>query len=526
MLDGYTFTLIAGFGLGFLVLSHVVAYLRSPLKDIPGPLLAKFTNVWRLIDHYNATQISTQRRLHEKLGPAVRIGPNVVSLSDPKLLKTVYSTRGDYLKSDFYTVNDAVQDGQVIQNVFGTRSNSFHSRYMRPIQKLYSMNSMLSMEGLVDKTIRSLCEQIENRFIDGKNAGKTCDIADWVSFYTWDAVGELTFSKDFGFLRGGCDQMQLIQTAESVMHYFGIVGQMPILDKFMGKNPWFSTTRSPIKFPNFGRAAGFCFEQLTERLSNYDVEKEGGRQDFLREFLKIKEENPDIISNNEVLGYLLLNILAGADTTAIVQKGIIYHLLRNPLAKAKLRDEINTAAISFPASFAETKSLPYLDAVIKEGLRMHPPVGNILERIVPTSGLTLSDGRMISPGTIVGMNQWVISRNKNIYGDDVEAFRPERWLRGDNETSVAYEARLKTMKEADLSFGGGNRICTGRYMATCELFKVTATLFSLYDIELEDLGTDWTVRLWWFVFTDDIRVKVSRRADDLHKMMARDRDEN
>lgn len=98
MLSTCTFTLIAGTGLGLLIVSYVVAYIRSPLKDIPGPFLAKVTNVWRLIDHYKATQISTQRRLHEELGPAVRIGPNVVSLSDPTLLKTVYSTRGEFVK--------------------------------------------------------------------------------------------------------------------------------------------------------------------------------------------------------------------------------------------------------------------------------------------------------------------------------------------------------------------------------------------------------------------------------------------
>lgn len=94
----HTFTLVAGIALGVFVVSHVLAYLRSPLKDIPGPFLAKFSNIWRLIDHYKATQIISQRRLHEKLGPAVRIGPNVVSLSDPTLLKTVYSTRGEYVK--------------------------------------------------------------------------------------------------------------------------------------------------------------------------------------------------------------------------------------------------------------------------------------------------------------------------------------------------------------------------------------------------------------------------------------------
>lgn len=177
-----------------------------------------------------------------------------------------------------------------------------------------------------------------------------------------------------------------------------------------------------------------------------------------------------------------VQILAGADTTAIVQKGIIYHLLRNPVAQAKLRAELDSAELSFPASFAETKDLPYLDAVVKEGLRMHPPVGNILERVVPAPGLALRDGRVIAPGTIVGMNQWLISRDREVYGGDADIFRPERWLRGNDEPLMAYEARLKLMKDADLSFGGGNRICTGRHMAYIEMFKVTATLFSRYDV--------------------------------------------
>lgn len=165
-----------------------------------------------------------------------------------------------------------------------------------------------------------------------------------------------------------------------------------------------------------------------------------------------------------------------------MQQGIIYHLLRDPLAQAKLRAELDAADLSFPASFSEIKDLPYLDAVIKEGLRIHPPVGNILERIVPAPGLVLRDGRVIAPGTIVGMNQWVVSRDKEVYGEDADIFRPERWLRGSNETAVAYAARLKMMKNGDLAFGGGNRICTGRHMASIEMFKFTATLFSRYDV--------------------------------------------
>lgn len=141
------------------------------------------------------------------------------------------------------------------------------------------------------------------------------------------------------------------------------------------------------------------------------------------------------------------------------------------MAQAKLRAELDAADLAFPASFAETRDLPYLDAVIKEGLRIHPPVGNILERIVPSPGLALRDGRVIAPGTIVGMSQWVVSRAKEVYGDDADVFRPERWLREDEETIESYEARLKMMKDGDLAFGGGNRICTGRHMATIEMFQ-------------------------------------------------------
>ena len=72
--------------------------VSSPIKNIPGPLLAKCTNLWRFFDTYGGRPELTHRLLHEKYGAAVRIGPNVVSLNDPKLLRIIYNTRGDYLK--------------------------------------------------------------------------------------------------------------------------------------------------------------------------------------------------------------------------------------------------------------------------------------------------------------------------------------------------------------------------------------------------------------------------------------------
>lgn len=91
-------TKVAAVG-GTLVVVHLgYSYLSSPLKAFPGPIWAKFTNLWRMYDYWSCTQIESHRKLHDKYGPAVQIGPDMISLSDPELVKVVYSTRGDFVK--------------------------------------------------------------------------------------------------------------------------------------------------------------------------------------------------------------------------------------------------------------------------------------------------------------------------------------------------------------------------------------------------------------------------------------------
>lgn len=70
----------------------------SPLNSVPGPVLAKFTNLWQSSIYYQGKQATVIRQLHDRYGPAVRLGPKHVSLNDPSLITTVYSKKGDYIK--------------------------------------------------------------------------------------------------------------------------------------------------------------------------------------------------------------------------------------------------------------------------------------------------------------------------------------------------------------------------------------------------------------------------------------------
>jgi cytochrome P450 len=177
-----------------------------------------------------------------------------------------------------------------------------------------------------------------------------------------------------------------------------------------------------------------------------------------------------------------LQVLGGADTLAIVMKGILYHILKTPAAKAKLIAELHSSRLTYPAPYTTLERLPYFDACIKEGVRMHPVVGHIFERVVPASGLTLPDGMVLPPGTIVGVNPWVVHYKESVFGAKPYEFRPERWLQGKDEGKQVFEARMKGMREADMSFGGGNRVCIGRPLALVEMYKTIATIFGKYKV--------------------------------------------
>jgi cytochrome P450 len=76
------------------------------------------------------------------------------------------------------------------------------------------------------------------------------------------------------------------------------------------------------------------------------------------------------------------------------------------------------------------KDMPYLQAVMKEAMRLHPAVGIPMSRYVPKGGAEI-DGHWYPTGTVVGINAWVVHHDNGVFGEDADIFRPERWLEGD-----------------------------------------------------------------------------------------------
>lgn len=295
------------------------------------------------------------------------------------------------------------------------------------------------------------------------------------------------------------------------MDYFSMVGQLPILDHWLDKNPIWR-----IGPPSFGNITNISIQHLVNRLQGKDIDyHDSTKPDFLDKFIEAKERFPDVVDDMQIVSYLMINMIAGADTTAVTLNAALYFSLKQPRVWNRLRAEIpvyDPASNQPVVSYKSTKNFPYLDAVVREAMRCHPGVAMILERYVPEGGLVLPDGRYVPAGCIVGMNPYIIGRNKSVWGQDSEKFRPERWLRDEiRETEDAFQERLRRMNAADLTFGGGSRICIGKHLGLLEVYKVLSTIVSRYDIKLACPEEDWSTHNSFFFRQTGIKVTLSQR---------------
>ena len=212
-----------------------------------------------------------------------------------------------------------------------------------------------------------------------------------------DVIGEVTFSKRFGFLDAGGDDGTFAQI-EGALRSAAWVGQVPAFY-------WLYDFLSPV-LGLFGISLGIQARHGSLRTfasKEFENRKIRGsdHQDILDKLLDVQRQKPNDMSNTSILSMATSNIFAGSDTTAISTRSVIYYLLKNPKYKQKLIQELDickgAGKLREPVTLEQTKQMPYLQACLYEGLRCHPAVGMSLPRVTPSGGIEI-DGRYIPQG--------------------------------------------------------------------------------------------------------------------------------
>ncbi|KAI3412155.1 hypothetical protein GPALN_002197 [Globodera pallida] len=168
---------------------------------------------------------------------------------------------------------------------------------------------------------------------------------------------------------------------------------------------------------------------------------------------------------------LQLFLLAGFDTTANSLGFVSYNLACHPTVQLKAQEEIDTVCLNEDATYEELNRLKYTEAVIKETLRLLPIAGIVTTRLC-TETTTLGKELTVDNGMGVAIDVYSVHRNKELWGEDAEEFRPERWLDPDRPPASAHF----------YGFGGGPRICIGMRFALLEEKMALVRLLRRYSL--------------------------------------------
>ncbi|GJN90092.1 hypothetical protein Rhopal_003091-T1 [Rhodotorula paludigena] len=515
---------VAGSLLAALLSYVAYSFWLHPLAGLPGPLSAKLgVGAW-------TTRRAAKRdigwklaELHQKYGKFVRIARNEVSVCAPEAIVDLYKYGGAVKdKSPFYQFFKVSKP-----SLLATLAHSEHSLARRGVSPAFAMNVLVELEEFVDMCFEDLCGYFDKEIEKSEQGAATINLGDTLQFLAMDVVGEIAFGQTFGLTKAGYDTGDFLPMLDAYTASSCLSGTQPWARRFLH---WWLTR----KIGSSGNAAlgAKASQAVARRLEEIRIAAETGDTDSIRRDILsrlIAAKNPDgspftvdqvKVQANSILG-------AGSDTTSITFRALLSYIVRNPAIYEKVMQELDGAVedgtVSFPITHAAGSKLEYLQACIKETLRLHPAVPWVLPRVVPKGGAVIG-GRYFAGGVHIGMSPYVVHRTAEAFGPDADVFRPERWLEASDEERRTFERNL-------ITFGSGNRVCVGKNVALMELTKLAPSLLYRYTVRftprsassphtMPGRGVDgklddsepWFCESQWFTHQREFYCDISERA--------------
>ncbi|KAK0611729.1 cytochrome P450 [Immersiella caudata] len=484
--------------LSLLLLSRLALRVHRwyRLSHIPGPFLAGWTSLWNTYHNWNCDVHTTFLALTLKYGPLVRIGPNEVICTDVDEILRITHFKSGWRKDKWYKLGQMTPG---VDSVFSTLDPELRREKKRKIMPAYAGKGVDSFEDSVDRGTSSLLRSM-NKFAE---SGEPIDMSRQAHFFTLDTLGEVVYSTPMGYLKNNRDMgnflkinekilpiMLLLSSYESIfglMHYWPLKYLMPREGDGVGAGAIMTYTRTLID----------------ERFQPGAEEKRDMLQSFIRNGL----------DKTDILQEVTLQFFAGTDTTSNTITMVIYHLVTNPRAYKRLQKELDDATaagrLSTPVKDSEVRQLEYLQACIREALRLMPPTTSThFYKAAPLEGDTLCGSRLPF-GTRMPTSPliYTLGRMKSFWGEDVEQFRPERWIEADEERRQAMVTRV------ELVFGHGQFACLGKVLAWMEISKTVSELLRSFDVTVANPFKAMKAKSAMTWIMHDFVVNVEKRED-------------
>ncbi|GAP87973.1 putative pisatin demethylase [Rosellinia necatrix] len=469
-LDTNIFALVCTVVGGYFLASTFYQWRR--LRHIPGPFVASFSYFWIARSGCNGKQYEIHKTLGNKYGPLVRIGPNEVSTDDPDTIRRISNAKSPYPRSGWY---DGARFHPETDAIFTMTDPVRHDKQKAKVAHGYSGRETPGLESAVDEQIANLIQLIRRKYLRKPGSeGMPLDLSKAVSLFTLDVISRIALGTEFGCLAADKDVHGFCHLVETHMPIMNVLGDVP-----WARNIVFSKLGISLvgPKPTHKSALGVMMKMTNEQVRRRYTGDANAWADILGSFRRHG------LSETDCQTEALFMFVAGSETTASVLGITLFYLMASPVAYQRLKNEMKAAIeegkVSTPITVAEAKALPYLQAVLYEGLRIRPPATATFGKEVPSEGDTIH-GHFVPAGTSVGPNLPSLMQSKIYFGGDADVFRPERFL------EVPEATRTEMQRNIELVFGYGRWMCAGKTIAWLELSKAIFELLREFDFQIFD----------------------------------------
>ncbi|RIB26170.1 cytochrome P450 [Gigaspora rosea] len=451
----------------FLYKCYIYPLYLSSLCKIPGPPVNNF-----ILGHYASLLRNDLNdafiHLAKQYGGIVRyhglLNETNILISDPKLIKQVLiNNTYDYQRLIFLEILLRRLVGESIIFAEGD-SHKRQRKMMNPSFAFANVKEMFPVFIQAGHKLKDIwMKQIGNK------EEERITITTLISKVTLDVIGLVGFNYEFN---STTSESKLNQAYSSIINakpppilflalldFFPFIGNIP--------NPYMNQFNESVKF----------IKNTSERLVSEQKNNPVQGKDLLSLLVKANENLPvdEQLTHDELIGQVMTFLLGGHETTSTALYWALYFLAKNRDTQDRLRKElldVLTDCNHFP-TYEEIENLKYLECVLKETLRLTPPVTMI--RLYNLKD-EIMNGYAIPKKTHLVIPIYAIHHDPLVWGDDAESFNPSRWLDP--------EIKSKVSNNNFLPFGAGARNCIGMKMAQLEFKSILSVIIRNFEFRL------------------------------------------
>ena len=311
-------------------------------------------------------------------------------------------------------------------------------------------------------TFVDIAKSLETKLFDETEIESSIAIGEWIKKATLDAIGRGGFGFNFKALNEGAESKEIKQYESLIKEFSNPIHFFERLDRLLG---------SRAKIDNqLAEFEAFMQNLITTKREIIRDAGESWKPEDILDFLLSAEQNHSL-SDRQIAHDMNTFFIAGHETTAGALTSCLHLLAKHPEVQDKLREEIFAVCGNDDPTQEDIKKIDYLNYCIKETLRLVPPAFGVTR--TATRDQEIGDLH-VSKGTLMFINMFSIQRAKDIYGEDADDFKPERFEDRDSIPSGAF-----------MPFSIGTRQCIGNNFAMLEMKSFLAVLVQRFKFSLD-----------------------------------------